>query len=122
MGMPEEITLHKEDGTEEKLPTKWVKCTSCDGKGTSSAYLGAFTRDDIDEVGSDWWEDYMAGSFDRACEHCGGKGLERQLDKENCTPEQIEAYSKQQDDLEAMRAEQYSEWLHEGGWQELGWR
>ena len=60
-------TLYCDDGSEIELPSKWTICRHCQGEGTSSAYLGAFTRDDMDEAGPEFLEDYMAGRYDRAC-------------------------------------------------------
>jgi hypothetical protein len=69
-----ELVLFNEDGTETVIPSKWEICGHCSGEGTSSAYLGAFTSDDWSQMDDEWKDDYIAGHFDRACEHCeGGK-------------------------------------------------
>lgn len=67
-------TLYCDDGSEIALPFKWVICGHCDGHGKSSSYLGAFTRDDIDEAGPEFLQDYMGGRYDRTCDHCDGGG------------------------------------------------
>jgi hypothetical protein len=61
-----------DDGSEIKLPHKWEICSYCRGEGKSSAYLGAYTTEEWDQMDTDWQEDYIAGHFDRACEHCAG--------------------------------------------------
>ena len=62
------------DETIASLPAKYEICPHCKGTGTSSSYLGAFTRDDMDEAGPEFVEDYMRGDYDRACDECeGGK-------------------------------------------------
>lgn len=52
---------------------KYAVCPACDGRGTSSAYLGAFTSDDMDQMDEDWKDDYRAGRFDRPCDECRGQ-------------------------------------------------
>jgi hypothetical protein len=53
---------------------KWTICPVCDGEGRSSAYLGAFTQDDMDQQDPDFLEDYVRGRYDRPCDTCGGDG------------------------------------------------
>ena len=43
-----DLVLHGGDGTETTLPFKWAICGQCDGHGKSSAYLGAFTREEAE--------------------------------------------------------------------------
>jgi DnaJ-class molecular chaperone len=57
---------------EVRMPAKYEVCPTCHGKGSSSAYLGAFTQSDMDEMDQDWFDDYLAGHFDRPCEECKG--------------------------------------------------
>lgn len=68
-------------------PRRWVICGECDGEGTSSAYLGSFSRADLDED-PDFVEDYFAGQYDRACPACRGTGKIKTIVYELCTPEQ----------------------------------
>lgn len=53
---------------------KWEICPECDGHGKSSAYLGAFSMEDLAEQGDDFQEDYFAGAYDRPCQRCRGAG------------------------------------------------
>ena len=57
---------------DEQLPSKVVVCSRCDGKGVSTAYLGAFTQERMDEAGPEFFEDYMGGMYDRQCDVCNG--------------------------------------------------
>lgn len=57
-----------------ELPSKWEICPACSGEGGSSAYLGAYTREDWDQMDPEWQDDYQAGKFDRPCECCKGTG------------------------------------------------
>lgn len=52
---------------------KYAVCPACEGRGTSSAYLGAFTSEDMDQMDEDWKDDYRAGRFDRPCDECQGQ-------------------------------------------------
>ena len=56
----------------ETLPAKYAVCDTCQGKGGSSNYLGAFTSDRWNEQDDDFKEDYMSGKYDRKCEECNG--------------------------------------------------
>lgn len=67
---------------EVKIPAVWVICDACSGRGTSSSYLGAFTRDDLDEEGPEFVEEYMAGNYDRPCGECHGSGKLLEPDRE----------------------------------------
>lgn len=56
------------------LPRKWVICGVCDGNGAHSRHLGAFTQDEMNELGDDFRKEYMAGNYDKKCERCSGTG------------------------------------------------
>lgn len=57
---------------------EWVVCPTCNGRGTSTAYLGSFTADDFAED-PDFAEDYFSGFYDRACDECDGRTTVREL-------------------------------------------
>lgn len=69
------------------LPSKMEVCGGCGGKGQSSAYLGAFTEDQIAED-PEFFEDYMASRYDRVCGECNGLRVVEVLDWARLTPEQ----------------------------------
>jgi len=117
--MPSPIpSIYVDDSDEPKeLPWKWVIHSSCEGHGTSSAYLGVFTRDDVDDD-PEFFEEYRKGTFDRPCEGCDG-GRVRVIDEDRCSPEDLAAYRKQlQDDAEDA-AIRRSEMMLEGGWRDM---
>ena len=102
------ITLFHADGTEEEesqLPGKWCICGHCDGRGTSSSYLGAFTASEWREQDDDFKEDYMAGHYDRPCDDCGGTGKVWGIAWERCTPEQQRALQEEIDYQAEVAAE-----------------
>lgn len=74
-------TLYCDDDTEIELPFRWTICGACQGHGKSSAYLGAYTRSEMDEAGPEFHDDYMAGRYDRTCDGCEGLGRVKVADK-----------------------------------------
>jgi len=75
----------------DPLPFTWAICSRCDGHGKSSAYLGAFTGEQMRED-PEFARDYMAGVYDRACDCCGGAGKVKEPDLGKMTPEQHAAW------------------------------
>ena len=72
-----EWTYEDEDGNEhcKRIPALWEICSDCQGNGASSAYLGAFTQEDIERDWSqDEWSDYLDGGYDKPCGPCNGSG------------------------------------------------
>jgi hypothetical protein len=93
--------IYDDDGEPIALPYKWEICSQCSGEGRSSAYLGAFTWDELREQGDEFIEDYFAGNYDRACDCCGGSGKITVADYGKMTEDQVKAYEqKLQDDYE----------------------
>lgn len=113
--------LYNDDDSETELPFKWEICGACSGHGSSSAYLGAFTREDLDDEGPEFVEDYFAGRYDRSCEHCDGAGKVKVVDPARTPKDKLAAYRAQEDDREHIDAIQRQERLMEGGWREEGW-
>lgn len=100
---------YDEEGEIVSLPYTWKICGHCEGEGTSSSYLGAFTWDELREQGDEFIEDYFAGNYDRPCDCCDGTGKVPQVNYDKMTEEQIKKYEdKIQDDIEyesMLRAE-----------------
>lgn len=63
---------------------KFIVCPDCGGAGTSSAYLGAFTGDDMEQAGDEFREDYMSGAFDRKCDECNGQRVVKGCKTNGC--------------------------------------
>lgn len=86
--------FEREDGEKVtvQLPAHYEVCSTCQGAGKSSAYLGAFTSSEWADQDPDWKEDYLSGAYDRQCETCKGLRVVPIVDREACkTPEQKEA-------------------------------
>lgn len=97
--------LTGEDGDPIPLPYRFEICSVCDGHGKSSAYLGAYTADEMAEQGPDFREEYMAGAYDRTCDECRGDGKVMVADRSRMTAAQIKAYDEELDDEAEWRAE-----------------
>ena len=83
----------------ESAPRRWAICSCCDGEGKSSAYLGAFTSDELNDD-PEFAERYKAGGYDKACTECKGTGKVKEIDETLCTPEQLAAIQR---DAECQR-------------------
>lgn len=88
----EELGVHNSipgSGEEERVSVPTVKrqCGGCRGRGMSSAYLGAFTQEDRMQD-PEFFEDYMAGEYDRTCDVCRGCGTVTEVDPARCTDDQ----------------------------------
>lgn len=113
-------TLYTNEG-ERELPFKWVICTACDGHGQSSAYLGAYTRDQLEEQGTEFIEAYIAGEYDRACDACGGAGKVKVADRAKMSKADRALFDEQEREELDTRETERRERLMEGGWREEGW-
>lgn len=120
--MTSNLTIYNEDGSETPVPFKWEICSTCQGNGKSSAYLGAFTREQIEEEGPEFCEEYFSGEYDRACDECGGGGKVKVANLKELSKKDRATYRAQREDDRACRATERMERLMEGGWREEGWR
>lgn len=97
-------TVTTDEGEEISLPTKYEVCPQCEGHGTSSAYLGAFTQSEWQEQDEEFRVDYMAGRYDRTCETCKGLRVVEVVDQGRLTPEQKKLYEEAVEDERQYRA------------------
>lgn len=72
------VTAYDPDTNDEiRIAAKWEICPTCDGEGTNSLHLGAFSSANDDDM--EWLaengEAYFAGAFDQRCECEGGRVL-----------------------------------------------
>lgn len=103
--MPATPTLSCDDGSEIVLPFVWKICSACNGHGKSSAYLGAYTADEMAEAGPDFHDDYMRGDYDRTCETCDGDGKVKVVDIKKMPKAQVRAWQEQRRADREYRAE-----------------
>lgn len=67
-------TVWNDDGQEIELPSKWMVCPTCQGKGTHvnpSIDSGGLVYDDRADL--EFVDDYMAGNYDVQCSQCEGR-------------------------------------------------
>lgn len=86
-----------EDGTEFKLPTKWVVCPVCNGAGSHvdpAIDAGGLSAEDFAED-PDFAEDYLAGTYDVPCNKCGGRTTVREVYIDRLSPEHRALYEQQ---------------------------
>lgn len=87
-------------------PTYRIVCPQCDGRGTSTAYLGAYTQSDRDEMGDEWYEfadDIRRGMYDRTCETCNGRNVIDQLDDSAMPSDLLAAWVSWVTDMHQLR-------------------
>ena len=91
------LYITNKDGSEDEisLPIKWEICGVCEGSGMSSAYLGAYTWDEMNEAGEEFIEDYFAGNYDRPCNKCSGSGKVEIADISKLSDAHKKAYEQQ---------------------------
>ena len=97
---------------EEDLPALHSVCPNCRGKGThvNRAIDGnGITSDEMAELGPDFFEDYMSGVYDVACDECKGLRVVLVPDYDKWTVEQREAHERNEKDLADMHAEMEAE-------------
>ena len=91
-----------EDGPENwknvEISAIYEVCSSCRGDGKSSAYLGAYTQSEMDEMGDDFLHDYMAGAYDKTCTECYGNRVVLVPDRENANPDLLKKYDADADE------------------------
>lgn len=87
--------------TEVTIASKFEVCPDCKGKGSSTAYLGAYTADDLDEAGPEFLEDVRAGNYDRPCDACEGLRVIEVPDTLRMSGAEREAWNTEQ--IEAAR-------------------
>lgn len=98
-----------DDGEFVQVPYKWEICSQCRGEGKSSAYLGAYTWDELHEQGDEFIEDYFAGNYDRVCDCCDGSGKVTVPDYGKMTEEQEKKYMEQMEADYAYESERRAE-------------
>lgn len=94
---------------ESHVPTKFEVCPQCEGRGHHSQHLGAFTGEDIDRLGDEFFEGYRRGDYDKTCETCNGKNVVEVIDRDRATAAQLHQYDEAIADYEDMAATEAAE-------------
>jgi len=88
MNLIQQFTEHLREDTDLPdftPPTYRIVCPQCDGRGSSTAYLGDVTN--IIAEDPDFGEDYWAGHYDRECDLCHGRNVVEEMDEDRLSPE-----------------------------------
>jgi hypothetical protein len=105
-GQGEAIMLTIGD-VEHTLPTKFVVCDRCEGRGKhvnpnidgNGISAEQFAED------PDFKESYFRGDYDVQCERCNGLRVVPVVDEARCKPKLLKAYKKQQQEEAQYQAE-----------------
>ena len=109
-----QVTVFTDEGDELELdlPAKFALCPRCRGAGShvNPAIDGnGLTREDLDEAGPEFFEDYMAGVYDVACHRCKGEKVIKELDRDRADPDDLALYDKTMKELADLEAEEAAE-------------
>jgi hypothetical protein len=104
------IEIEQEDGSylETALPSKFEVCGKCAGSGShvNEAIDGnGITSSEMDELGDDFREDYMAGVYDVQCTECKGLRVVPVVDADRCPAELLAKYHAHQEEEFRYQAE-----------------
>lgn len=93
---------------------RFVACPRCEGRGThvNPAVDGnGISREEMDELGDDFLEDYLGGVYDVACEECHGERVVPRCAEPTCYEpaerDQSHCYDHATDDERAAVDERY---------------
>lgn len=93
---------------EVDLPAIKAVCPCCGGEGTTvnpSIDGNGLTGEDMEELGPDFRESYLAGDYDVRCPECNGNRVLDILDWERLSPKLQEAVQEYIDEERASEAE-----------------
>jgi hypothetical protein len=105
---PEKITVYlPEEEAEVELPTKYVVCDVCQGKGSYvNPAIDCGGMSFRDEEYEDFQEEYHRGDYDVTCNRCQGNRVIKEVDWDTTPQELLKAYKAQQKELDALAREE----------------
>ena len=102
------LTDNDEGSSEDvKLPSKFVVCDRCQGRGVHDCWEGGMTGDEMAEQGPEFMDDYLDGMYDKACTVCNGLRVIEVVDRDRLTADLKARYDvsvQEQADWEAELA------------------
>lgn len=104
-------TVFDDAGNEIELPSKWIVCPTCNGKGTHvnpSIDSGGISAQDFHDD-PDFADDYMRGTYDQTCAQCAGRSTVLGVDFDAMTPALRAMWEQQQRDDADYDAERMAE-------------
>lgn len=109
----EQLTVLDADGVEVVLPSVFVVCPRCEGRGDHDhpAFSNGITSEEWN--GPDWDDDdrgaYLAGRYNVPCSECHGKRVVLEADEARLTPAQRDLLAEHQAEMADLRACERSE-------------
>lgn len=85
------------DEIEWSLPARFEVCPRCEGAGShvnESIDGNGITQSEMEELGEDFREDYLAGHYDVQCTVCKGQRVVAEVDEEHLSPKQRKAWEQ----------------------------
>ena len=101
--------LGDENGNPVNIYVKMEVCPVCRGRGEHSRNLGAFSADEMDEMGDEFRQDYIAGNYNATCDECKGLRVVEVLDREATQPSVVALIDKTAAEFDAMYDEERRE-------------
>lgn len=96
--MPDPIIVLDEHDNELRLATRNELCPRCGGDGTHDAWEGGMTASEMDEMGEEFLEDYLAGHYSVPCTVCEGRRVVAVPDEDRADPAALAIWQAEQED------------------------
>ena len=104
------FVLYEDDGTEKEIwvPAKYEVCDACNGRGkyvNPGIDSGGITGEEMSELGDDFLEDYMGGTYDVTCDLCDGRNVMLTADDSAISKDIREKWYAHEDEQASYEAE-----------------
>ena len=83
------VTIWIDNGEEYEevaLPITRIVCPRCQGLGVHDAWEGGMTRDEMDDMDPDFFDDYRDGLYNVPCTRCHGRNVIEVVDESRLSP------------------------------------
>ena len=87
-----------DDDCERKFPTEMIVCPSCKGTGSHvnpSIDGNGITQSEMYELGDDFMDNYLGGTYDIECIECNGRNVVEVVVEELLDFNQLKEYQSQ---------------------------
>ncbi len=107
----DQIVLENDMGEEVALPSRYVVCDRCEGKGVHDhpAFSNGITGEEWHEMDEDDRDNYMRGAYDVRCSACNGKRVVLVADEARMNPKQKAMWAAHQEAMRELARDERSE-------------
>lgn len=105
---PDEYVLYTEEG-DIVLPTCWAVCDVCNGEGKHVKPSIDGNGISMEQLDTDFEEEYFSGAYDVTCNACKGRTTVRVVDETRMSEERIKQWYGQLDEEHANAMASYYE-------------